>query len=454
MGVKEALPLVNFSKSICLIYLQTYSNSLLFICLDNRAIKMLSFKPQKKLTSDWFFLTFTCKILNSMSKVMETKPAISDRLDRAQKDLKMLYEISNAMRTTLELESILYIILTSVTSHDGLGFNRAILYLVNPQERCLEPKLALGPDSLEHAQKIWDFIAEQKYHLDDLIAADCIGQKANSSLFQAVRDLKIPLTTAENNLLAHVYHFGAPLHLTGKELIQYKDDPLLEKIQSSELVVMPLKAKNSVNGIIVADNHFTQRSVTGDDIQMFTMLCNQAGLAIENSQLYEKIKHKSYTDSLTEVYNHGFFQDRLSAAIEQARHNHQTVSLIMLDLDDFKLLNDNFGHQTGDCVLKEVADVLKKSSREIDFVCRYGGEEFAVILTGTSRKQAFTIAERLRKNIEAHPIGLLPKGMYITASMGVSSFPKDADKKADLIGMADKAMYVAKFSGKNRTCLP
>ena len=217
---------------------------------------------------------------------------------------------------------------------------------------------------------------------------------------------------------------------------------------------MPLKAKDTVNGVIVADNHFTRRPVNEDDIKMFTMLCNQAGLAIENSQLYERIKHKSYTDSLTEVYNHGFFQDRLNAAIEQAKRNHQTVSLVILDLDDFKMLNDSFGHQTGDCVLKEVAGVLKKSSRDIDFVCRYGGEEFGIILTNTSRKQAFTIAERLRKNIESHQVGLLPNGMTVTASMGVATFPDDAADKAELIGMADKAMYVAKFSGKNRTCLP
>lgn len=385
---------------------------------------------------------------------METTPADNDKLERAQRDLKMLYEISNAMRTTLELESILYIILTSVTSHDGLGFNRAVLYLVNPLERCLEPKLALGPDSLEHAQKIWDYIAGQNYHLDDLIAEDAMEQRSHSTLFQSVKDLKIPLTTGKNNLLAHVYHFGAPLHLTSEELDQYAEDPLLDKIRSKELVVMPLKAKDKVNGIIIADNHFTKRHIADEDVKLFTMLCNQAGLAIENSQLYEKIKHKSYTDSLTEVYNHGFFQDRLSAAIEQAANNSQTVSVIMLDLDDFKMLNDNFGHQTGDCVLKEVAAVLKKSSREIDFVCRYGGEEFGIILTNTNRKQAFAIAERLRKNIAVHPIGLLPRGMNVTASLGVATCPDDADNKPDLIGMADKAMYVAKFSGKNRTCLP
>lgn len=114
---------------------------------------MLPFKSLKKVSSNWHFLAANCKILTGMGDFMETTPAYNDKLARAQHDLKMLYEISNAMRTTLELESILYIILTSVTSHDGLGFNRAILYLVNSKERCLEPKVALGPDSLEHAQK-------------------------------------------------------------------------------------------------------------------------------------------------------------------------------------------------------------------------------------------------------------------------------------------------------------
>ncbi|MGE0268353.1 MAG: diguanylate cyclase [Candidatus Omnitrophota bacterium] len=375
------------------------------------------------------------------------------QLNRAQKDLKMLYDISNAMRTTLELESILYIILTSVTAHYGLGFNRAILFLVNSKDRCLEPKMAIGPDSLEHAQKIWDYIAEQKYHLDDLIKEDSISNKKHSSLFKSVQNLKIPLNTETENILAHVYHKGAPLHLDKDQIEQYKNDPLLQQFNTNDLVVMPLKAKDTVNGIIVADNLYTPKSISEDDLRMFMMLSNQAGLAIENSQLYEKIKHKSYTDSLTDVFNHGFFQDKLNESINSATKTNQNLSLMILDIDDFKRLNDEFGHQTGDLVLKIVASILKNSSREKDYVCRYGGEEFAIILTDTNKKQAYTIAERIRNNIESYKFENLPHNYKITVSIGLSSYPEDEDNKTALIALADKAMYVAKFSGKNRTCV-
>lgn len=126
---------------------------------------------------------------------------------------------------------------------------------------------------------------------------------------------------------------------------------------------------------------------------------------------------------------------------------------MMLDLDDFKKLNDDFGHQAGDLVLKIAASIMKSSSRDKDYVCRYGGEEFAIILTDTNKKQAYMIAERIRNKIENFKFDHLPNNHKVTVSIGLSAFPWDADNKTDLIALADKAMYVAKFSGKNRTCL-
>ncbi|MBP9855259.1 MAG: sensor domain-containing diguanylate cyclase, partial [Candidatus Omnitrophica bacterium] len=344
------------------------------------------------------------------------------------------------------------IILTGVTSHHGLGFNRAILFLVNSKDRCLDPKMAIGPDSLEHAQKIWNYIAERNHHLDDLIQNDSISHQKQSSLFQSVQQLQIPLNIEDENILSAVYHKGTPLHLNKNQIEKYHNDPFLKHFNTTDLVVMPLKAKNTVNGIIVADNLYTQKPISEDDLRMFTMLSNQAGLAIENSQLYEKIKYQSYTDSLTDIYNHGFFQDKLNEGLNHAVKTTQNLSLMMLDIDNFKKLNDHFGHQTGDRLLKIIASILKKYSREVDYVCRYGGEEFAIILTDTEKKQAYTIAERIRTNIESYHFEELPQNQKITVSIGLSTFPEDADNKTELIALADKAMYVAKFSGKNRTC--
>ncbi len=380
---------------------------------------------------------------------------LQEKLSRANRELTMLYEISNAMRTSLDLDHILYIILTCVTAHTGLGFNRAILFLINPKERCLEPQMAICPESGEHAQKIWQYISTTKPHLEDLIREENISQDmTQSSLLKLVKQLKIPLEIDSPSLLAKAYHAGSPVHISPQEIGRYSDDALLQTFKTNELVIMPLKAKDKVNGLIIADNLYTQKPITTDDLRMFVMLANQAGLAIENSHLYEIVRHKSRTDALTHLWNHGFFQDQLTKEIGISQAGHHPLSLMILDMDDFKKLNDTCGHQNGDFILKEIARILTDSSRENDYVCRYGGEEFSVILTQTNKEQGMAIAERLRQRIASHPfrIPCAEQPLKVTVSIGLAVSPDDAQTKEDLIAKADKAMYIAKFSGKNQTC--
>ncbi len=384
------------------------------------------------------------------------KPDLSEQLNRAHRELSVLYEVSNAMRTTLELNHILYIILTSVTAHTGLGFNRGLLFLLNTKERCLEPKMAIGPESGEEAQRIWNYISSSKQGLDDLIKEENLTQNIHETpLLKSVKNLKIPLGLDEKNLLATAFHEGKPLHMGPDEIGKYSQDPLLQIFKTNELIIMPLKAKDKVNGLIIADNLYTQKPITPEDLKIFMMLANQAGLAIENSRLYEMVKEKSHTDSITGLWNHGFFQDQLVKELENAKIKNQPLSLIILDIDNFKQFNDTYGHQNGDIVLKEVASLLRECCREIDFVCRYGGEEFAIILTQTKKDTAFTIAERIREGIHKHPFSPANSPVYppISVSVGLAAFPDDTEAKEELITKADQAMYIAKFSGKNQTCL-
>lgn len=385
---------------------------------------------------------------------MQNNKSLQDQLDLAQRELTILYNISSAMRTTLELNHVLYIILTGVTSHTGLGFNRAVLFLVDKKERCLECKMIIGPDSGEHAQKIWEYIKEANQNLDDLISTDKISQRTTqSTLYKSLRELKIPLANDDSSVLLRAYHQGTPLHITKDVLDQYANDPLLKIFQTDDLIVMPLKAKDQVNGLIVADNVYTRKPITEDDLRIFSMLANQAGLAIENSRLYEMVVHKSHTDSLTNLWNHGFFQHSLDMQLEKAREQNTPLSLVIIDIDNFKKLNDTYGHQNGDIVLMDLANILKESSRDNDYVCRYGGEEFSIILPQTSKEQAFTIAERIRERILQYrfPKHPLFHELTVTVSIGLATFPDDAQTKKDLTAKADKSMYIAKFGGKNRT---
>jgi len=192
------------------------------------------------------------------------------------------------------------------------------------------------------------------------------------------------------------------------------------------------------------------------------MLANHAALAIENSRLYEMVVLKSQMDFLTDLWNHGYFQIKLTEEISRAKKNSASLCLAVIDIDNFKSLNDTYGHQRGDLVLKQLAQIFKSLSREVDYICRYGGEEFTIILSQTSRDQGYEIAERLRKRIENETFSLpmdsppvssgSPQDIHLTVSVGLAAYPDDAHDKDGLIALADKAMYIAKFSGKNKTC--
>jgi len=157
------------------------------------------------------------------------------------------------------------------------------------------------------------------------------------------------------------------------------------------------------------------------------------------------------TDGLTELYNHRYFQDTLRQQIETAKRYNQAFSLIIIDIDYFKNFNDNYGHQAGDTVLKEVAHILKRNTRATDYVCRYGGEEMSIILPQTDKKEAISNAQRIC-NAVSNYVFKLPhnKECRVTISLGVATFPKDNDNAQGIIECADKALYRAKNNGRNQ----
>ncbi len=387
--------------------------------------------------------------------IMEELNKLKVELERTKTELGILYEVSNAMRTTLKLDEILYIILTGVTAHIGLGFNRAMLFLVNEKEKIIEGKMGIGPETGEEANAAWTKIEEEKMDLEDLIAAfKNSGSILESSFNLQVKDLKVSMHDRNENPLSLAVLEGMPLHLTGQTLHQYRNSPVIQMLESNELVLIPLKAKDKVNGIIVADNFITNDPITKDDIRMLTMLANQAGLAIENSQLFELTVERAHSDYLTNLWNHGYFQYLLHTEIEKAKANRSHLSLIAVDIDDFKIYNDTLGHQAGDKILKDLAMLLRNQSRKMDLVCRYGGEEFTIILPHTDKKEAFLIAERIRIDIAKYHFldeKIFPAKM-MTVSLGVATFPENGQTPAELVTSSDKSLYQAKNKGKNNTC--
>ena len=386
---------------------------------------------------------------------MDDLSKLKVELERTKIELGILYEISNAMRTTLKLDEILYIILTGVTAHTGLGFNRAILFLVDEKEKIIEGKMGIGPENGEEANIAWTKIEEEKMNLDDLINAFKNSSSVLESGFnRQVKSLKVSMQDKDENPLSLAVLEGMPLHLTSQTIHKYKNSPVIKMLESNELLLIPLKAKDRVNGIIVADNFITNDPITKDDIRMLTMLANQAGLAIENSQLFELTAERAHSDYLTNLWNHGYFQYLLQTEMERAKVTKSKLSLITIDIDNFKVYNDTLGHQAGDKILKDLSRLLRNQSRKMDLVCRYGGEEFSIILPHTDQKEAFLIAERIRLDIQRYPFlneEIFPNKM-LTVSLGIATFPENGLLPAELITSSDKSLYKAKNQGKNTTC--
>jgi diguanylate cyclase (GGDEF)-like protein len=195
------------------------------------------------------------------------------------------------------------------------------------------------------------------------------------------------------------------------------------------------------------------RPFSAAERELFHYLAEQAAVSIENVGLHETVERQAVTDELTGLFNRRRFQEAMATEVERSKRFGQPVGLVLLDLDDFKAVNDTYGHQQGDLVLREVARVLRETSREIDEPARYGGEELAVVLPGTDLEGAYNLAERVRAGIEDLALPLLDGdgALRVTASFGVATLPGSADDMRELVAAADEALYRAKRAGKNRT---
>jgi diguanylate cyclase (GGDEF)-like protein len=231
-------------------------------------------------------------------------------------------------------------------------------------------------------------------------------------------------------------------------------EPRDERAAGGWVVALPLRgpARDAqVAGTVTVWRHGAPFSPP--ERELLTYLASQGGVSLENVALHETVQRQALTDELTGLANHRSFQETLSSEIERARRFGQRVGLVLVDIDDFKRVNDRHGHQVGDRVLQEVARCVREGSREVDTAARYGGEELALVLPGTDSGGAHELADRVRAAIDALEVPVGPGGapVRVTASFGVAALPEVAADGQALIAAADDALYEAKRAGKNRT---
>lgn len=215
-------------------------------------------------------------------------------------------------------------------------------------------------------------------------------------------------------------------------------------------VLCPVRSKQKLVAILALSKKYPRGCYHRDDLDMLMTIANEAGVAMENAALYARAKERANTDELTGLFNHRYFHQRIDEEISRSSRFGDVFSLVLLDIDLFKTYNDASGHLAGDEILKQIGQCIKESVRDTDICFRYGGDEFAVILPKASVEDSHKAAERIRKGIESQ---MDYQGFPLTCSLGVATWPTDGVMREELIQTSDVALYYAKRTGRNHTCL-
>lgn len=214
---------------------------------------------------------------------------------------------------------------------------------------------------------------------------------------------------------------------------------------------VPLTAQKKIMGVLVLEGPGSP-AFKRDTPAFLNLILNEVTMVLDNARLYESAKRLAITDGLTKIYNHRFFQELFEKEFKRSDRYGTIFSLIMLDIDFFKRINDTYGHLYGDEILKEMAELVKGCLRTMDLLARYGGEEFAILLPETNLHEAVQTAERIRRAVESFDfMASRGKGLKVTVSQGVTYYPSPGvASRSDIVAKADSALYEAKESGRNR----
>jgi diguanylate cyclase (GGDEF)-like protein len=348
----------------------------------------------------------------------------NERLQGRAASLQRILEISNELKAHLPLERVLENVTRTVSSY--LGYDSVLLFLFDRLDNMFVPRAQVGLD------ETWEELSGKRIPRDEITRWFLDRLVISRSYF-------VPQLERSSNATRSGTEGGRVRGNTGVW-------------KSNDMLLVPLTSNEQLFGVLQVGEPRSGTIPTLEDVQALEIFGNQVVTAIQSARAYETTRNLSVRDSLTNTYNHRYFQEVLYQEINRHERKALPMGLVMVDLDDFKKINDRWGHPVGDMILKGIVEELLRGVREMDTVARYGGEEFAIILPEISSEQAGGVAERLRARIAAR-VFVTPeveKALTVTVSMGLAMYPYDATNKRDLIERADQALYRAKRSGKNR----
>ncbi len=332
-------------------------------------------------------------------------------LERRNRELEVLIEIGKALTSTVDHENVLKLIMDQVSRL--LKSQAWSLLLLNEQNGELTFEIAVSP---------------------------------------AAEKLKGLRLSKGQGIAGWVAEHGLPLLIADvREDARFSD--MVDKASAFEtrsVLCVPVRSKDHILGVIELVNGPEEDVFSDADLQILSTISDYAAIAIENARNFRRISELVITDDLTGLFNGRHFHALLEEEIERVRRFGGKLSLIFIDLDFFKKVNDTRGHLVGSRTLAEIGQLIKKNLRKVCKPARYGGDEFVIILPNTNKNGAMTLANRLLTVFRSHTFyDDEAQPFQLTASLGVATFPDDAQTKDDLIRLADKAMYQVKETTRN-----
>jgi len=350
---------------------------------------------------------------------------LSERNRERAETLDQILEISNDLKRNRTLDDLFQSIASAVAR--SLGFQQVVLSLYDRESNVFLPRAHFGLDDR------WDALRARS------VPAEEITRHWN-----------------DRNRVSKSYHVrdrgsreSGPTRAAASPRVLAAGD---EGWSPNELLWIPLYSEDRLLGCLRVDEPRNGRSPSTETIRSLEIFANQAVAAIESARSYNEAHEQSIRDSLTGAYNHRHFQDVLQRELGRAERLARPLTVLMLDIDDFKAINDRFGHPVGDAILQGVVGEIRSEVRgDMDLLARYGGDEFALVLPETPAAEAVVVAERVRRRVDER-LFRMPDShqiLRVTVSIGLAAYPDDAAEKRDLVEKADAALYRAKHGGKN-----
>ncbi len=383
------------------------------IMTEDKVVRLLGVFNSPMSQDDVDLIAELCKVVGFILRLRD----LHDNCDKRMKDMDMLNMATTRLNEVKEPEA-LYETIMDMSVHLA-DAERGSLMLADNGNAYLTIKAAKGINK--------KLLKEMKIKIGEGVAGKVFGEEVPLMVYDIEKDERVLL-------------------------------PRKPSYKTGSFISIPLKLGGKAMGVLNISDKIKGEVFSEEDMILLGSFASYASIALERSMYYslvEHLKELSITDSLTGLFNKRYFEERFFEELQRSERHNLSFSLAMLDIDDFKLFNDTEGHLSGDEVLKNIANIAKESTRVIDIIARFGGEEFAIIMPQTEKDEAFFVAERIRKSVReqlSHTWKYFPKDS-ITVTLGIATFPSNGRDMKNLIRNADKALYKGKKEGKDKTVL-